>query len=46
MSVGVRVSRHLKELTWATNKQLQVISNMMLFTIVTPLRNQLKVQAK
>ena len=39
VSVSVCVSKHLKEeLTWATDKQLQVISNM-LFKIVTPLRN-------
>ena len=36
----VNVSRHLKvELAWATDKGLQVISNIMLFKIVIPLRN-------
>ena len=38
--VGVHVSRRLKEeLAWATDKQLQVISNIMLFITVIPLRN-------
>ena len=38
--VGVHVSRRLKEeLAWATDKRLQVISNIMLFKTVVPLRN-------
>ena len=38
--VGVHVSRRLKEeLAWATDKRLQVISNIMLFKTVIPLRN-------
>ena len=38
--VGVHVSRCLKEeLAWATDKQLRVISNIMLFKTVIPLRN-------
>ena len=36
----IRVSRHLKEeLVLATDKWLRVISNIMLFRIVIPLRN-------
>ena len=39
--VGVLASRRLKEeLTWATDKWLQVISNIMLFKTVIPLRNK------
>ena len=38
--VGVHVSRRLKvELAWVTDKWLQVISNIMLFKTVIPLRN-------
>ena len=38
--VGVHVSRRLKEeLAWATDKGLQVISDIMLFKTVIPLRN-------
>ena len=38
--VGAHVSRQLKEgLAWATDKRLQVISNIMLFKTVIPLRN-------
>ena len=38
--VGVHVLRQLKEeLAWATDEQLQVISNIMLFKTVIPLRN-------
>ena len=38
--VNVRVSKSLKEgLAWAKDKQLQVISNIMLVKIVIPLRN-------
>ena len=38
--VGIHISRQLKEeLTWATDKQLKVISNIMLFKKVIPLRN-------
>ena len=38
--VGIHVSRQLKEeLAWATDKRLQVISNIMLFKTVIPLRN-------
>ena len=38
--VGVHVSRRLKEeLVRATDKELQVISNIMLFKTVIPLRN-------
>ena len=37
---GVMCTRHLKEeLAWAIDKQLQVISNIMLFKTVIPLRN-------
>ena len=36
----VSVSRDLEvELAWATDKGLQVISNIMLFKMVIPLRN-------
>ena len=38
--LDVHVSRHLKEeLAWATYKQLRVISNIMLFKTVIPIRN-------
>ena len=38
--MGVHVLRHLKEeLAWATDKWFQVISNIMLFKTVVPLRN-------
>ena len=38
--VGIHVSRRLKEeLASATDKWLQVISNIMLFKTVIPLRN-------
>ena len=38
--MGVHILRHLKEeLAWAIDKQLQVISNIMLFKTVIPLRN-------
>ena len=38
--ISSEVSRQLKEeLAWATGKQLQVISNIMLFKTVIPLRN-------
>ena len=38
--VGVHISRRLKkELVWAADRQLQVISNKMLFKTVVPLRN-------
>ena len=38
--MNVRVSRCLKEeLAWVIVKQLQVISNKMLFKTVVPLRN-------
>ena len=38
--VNVHVLKWLKEkLAWAINKQLQVISNEMLFKAVIPLRN-------
>ena len=37
---GVHVSRLLKEeLAWATDKWLQLISNMMLFKTVVPLKS-------
>ena len=37
---GIYVSRYLQEeFTWAIDKQLQVISNKMLFKMVMPLRN-------
>ena len=35
----VSVSRHLKELAWATDKPLQVIGDIMLFKTFMPLRN-------
>ena len=36
----IHISRQLKEeLTWATDKQLKVISNIMLFKRLIPLRN-------
>ena len=39
--VGVHVSRRLKEeLAWATDKRVQVISNIMLFKSIIALRNQ------
>ena len=38
--MGIHVSRQLKEeLARATDKRLQVISNIMLFKTVIPLRN-------
>ena len=38
--VNIRVLKSLKEeLTWATDKQLWVISNKMLFKTVVPLTN-------
>ena len=38
--VGIHVLRRLKEeLAWATDKRLQVISNVMLVKTVIPLRN-------
>ena len=38
--MNVRVSKSLKEeLAWATDKWLQVISNIMLVKTVMPLRN-------
>ena len=38
--MGVRVLRCLKQqLVWATDKKLSVISNVMLFKTVIPLRN-------
>ena len=38
--VGVCVSRYLKEkVVWAKDKQLRVISNIMLCKMVIPLRN-------
>ena len=38
--VDIHISKHLKEeLAWATDKWLWVISNIMLFKIVIPLRN-------
>ena len=38
--VGVGISRDLKEeLAWVIDKQLQIISNKMLFKIVIPLIN-------
>ena len=38
--VGTHISRQIKEeLTWATDKQLKVNSNIMLFKKVIPLRN-------
>ena len=40
MYVGIHVLMCLKdELAWATDKQLQVISNIMLFEAVIPLRD-------
>ena len=37
--MNVHVSRHLKEeLAWAIDRQLQVISNKMLFKTVIPLK--------
>ena len=40
MWCGIYVLRHLqKELTWAIDKQLQVINNERLFKMVMPLRN-------
>ena len=37
---GHTISRHLKEeLAWATDKWLWIISNIMLFETVVPLRN-------
>ena len=40
MYVNVCISKSLKEeLAWATNKQVQVISNIMLVKTVMPLRN-------
>ena len=42
--MGVNVSRRLKEeLAWATDKWLQVISNIMLFKTVIPLKLKNKV---
>ena len=39
--MGVHVSRPLKEeLAWATDKWLQVISNIMLFKTVIPLETE------
>ena len=35
--MNVRISRHLKELVWAIDKWLWVISNKMLFKTVIPL---------
>ena len=38
--MNINLYRHLKEeQAWVTDKQLQVISNIMLFTTVIPLRN-------
>ena len=37
--MGVRVLRCLKQLVWATDKKLSVISDVMLFKTVIPLRN-------
>ena len=38
--VGVHISRYSKEgLAWATDKWLQVISTIMLFKTIIPLRN-------
>ena len=38
--MNICVLRHLKEeLAWAIDKQLQVVSNTMLFKTVIPLRN-------
>ena len=38
--VSIRVLTHLKEeLAWAADKWLRVISNIMLFKTVAPLRN-------
>ena len=39
--VNVHVLRHMKELAWFIDKQLQVISYIMLFKMVIPLRNKL-----
>ena len=39
-SMGLHVLKCLKEgLAWATDKQPQIISNIMLFKTVIPLRN-------
>ena len=39
--MGIHISRCLKgELAWAVHKQLQVISDVMLFKTVIPLRNK------
>ena len=44
--VGIHVSRRLKEeLAWATDKRLQVISNIMLFKTVISLCKKLKNKA-
>ena len=37
--MNVHVSKCLKELVWATDKRLWVISNKMLFKTVIPQRN-------
>ena len=40
MYVGVHISRHLKEeLPWVTYERLRIISTIMLFKTVIPLRN-------
>ena len=39
--VNVYVLRHMKDLAWFIDKQLQVISYIMLFKMVIPLRNKL-----
>ena len=41
MYIGVYLSKHLKEeLVWATDKWLQVNSNIMLFKTLVPLTNK------